>query len=464
MSSTSIVTVNASVVTAAAPNNLQQRGAFISQGGTTTAAGTLTLLSDVSTLSTILGMSKAIASLTWLSAVVTVTTATAHGFTSGDVIPVTIAGAVPSGYNGSFTATVTGTTTLTYPLANNPGTETTPGTITLGSVSELVQMNTTYFAGNGVPGVYVLELGEGTATEGVAALTSFINDTLGTTDQMYAYLVPREWDANAAFLSFLPNYTSTSAMTYFYVTTTVANEAVYSGPAFKCVYAQVESPNKVATEFSAASPFGNALKQSPSSTNRVVPLCYSPSYGTTAYPLRGNQSVFSGLSTNKVGWIGTGQEGGITSNILFQGYMSDGNDWNFWYSTDWIQVQGKLALANEVINGSASSVNPLYYNQQGINRLQKRVVQVASNGVAYGLGNGQVIQTKLSTTDFLANYNAGLYADQIVVNAEPFTTYTSENPNDYGLGVYGGITVLWVTQLGFKQIILNIQATNIISA
>lgn len=120
------------------------------------------------------------------------------------------------------------------------------------------------------------------------------------------------------------------------------------------------------------------------------------------------------------------------------------------------------AIANEVINGSASSLNPLYYNQNGIDRLQNRVRQVATQGVAAGLGNGQVISTKLPIQQFLANYNAGLYNGQIVINAEPFLTYVGENPNDYGAGKYSGLSCIWIPQLPFLNIFFNLQATTLV--
>lgn len=460
---TAIVTVNASVVQAPAPSTLQQTGGLVSQGATTLTPGTAQLVATQDALVALLIAAKAITTLTWSGSVVTVTTTSPHGWTNGDVIPIVIAGASPSGYNGAFTGTVTGASTLTYPLVSNPGSETVPGTVTLGNVGELTAMGTTYFAGNGVPSVYVVELGEGTATEGVAAITTFIAAVKGTSAQIYAYLVPREWDNNAAFLTLCGNSTATDKELYFYTTTTVSNRAVYSTPGYKCVFAEVEAPGIPSTEFSLASAFGTALKANPSSTNKLAPLTYAPSFGTTAYPIRSNQAIFDELAAAKVGWIGTGQQGGVSGNILFQGFMSDGNVWNFWYSVDWAQINMAQAIANEVINGSASSINPLYYNQPGIDRLQNRVIKTANQGVSSGLGNGQVVATKLPIAQFLANYNAGLYAGQIVVNAEPFRAYSQENPNDYGIGKYAGLSCVWVPQLPFVNIFFNLQATTLIS-
>ncbi len=73
----------------------------------------------------------AITSLTWAAGVVSVVTAAAHPYVAGDVV--TIAGAVPAGYNGDVTIlTAADTTHFTYALATNPGAETTPGVILAG--------------------------------------------------------------------------------------------------------------------------------------------------------------------------------------------------------------------------------------------------------------------------------------------------------------------------------------------
>lgn len=456
-----IVKIQASFIQAPTPNLLQQTGAFVTQGGTNTAVDTLTMVSTLADLEDLLAASLAITSLAWSGSVVTVTTTTPHGWTNADAIPIVIAGAAPVGYNGSFTGTVTGANTVTYPLVANPGMETTPGTITLGAVSELLAMGTTYFAGNGVPAVNVLELGEGTVTEGVGVLSTFISAVDGTPQQQYAYLVPREWDDNSAFLALANTFTAVNKKLYFYVTTILANRAVYA--ALKCIYAHVDAPGAPSTEFSLASDFGTALKPNPSSTNKVPPLGYAPSFGTTAYPARGNQTVFNELVADNVNWIGTGQQGGVSGNIIFPGLMSDGNQWNIWYSIDWAQINFSLALANEVINGSATSLNPLYYNQNGIDRLQNRCLRTAAQGISYGLGNGQVVATKLPVQEFLNNYNAGLYDGQIVINAEPFLIYTAENPSDYGIGRYAGLACIWIPQAFFSNIVFNIQATTLIS-
>jgi hypothetical protein len=74
---------------------------------------------------------ETITGITWANGIATVTTSAAHGYVAGD--DVTLSGQVPSGYSGTQTIlTVPTTTTFTYVLAVNPGTETTPGTIAAG--------------------------------------------------------------------------------------------------------------------------------------------------------------------------------------------------------------------------------------------------------------------------------------------------------------------------------------------
>jgi hypothetical protein len=459
-----IVQLNVAVALAPTPLQLQNTGAFISQGGTTNAPNSLTLVPSLAALQGMLSPAKAITSLAWAGSVVTVTTTAPHGYTSGDVIPIVIAGAVPTGYNGAFTGTVTGASTLTYPLASNPGTETTPGTISLGADTELLAMGTTYFAGLQQQAPYVLELGEGTATEGVTALTAWL---IANPKRVYVLLVPREWDGNAGFEALVGNYSAPNSLLYFY--TTMVTGDVETGPPIttpytgkKSVFGEVEAPGIPATEFSLASYLASVLGLSPNSTNRASPLNYPPAYGVTPYPIAGNQAELDTLIAANVNFINTGFVGGISSTIQWRGMLQDGSQQIFWYSADWFQLNVAQALSNEVINGNVPGGNPLYYTQGGINRLQNRAATVARQWVAAGLGNGQVVMTQLPAAQFNSNYNAGLYAGQVPINAEPFGVYTSENPNDYGNGVYNGLSAIATPITGFLTIGFNLLVTDLL--
>jgi hypothetical protein len=460
--SNKIVQVNVSITQAPAPSRLQETGAMLTQGGTNTAPGTLTLLTSAADLEAILESPVPLVSLAWSGGTVTADlTVPQDGWTVGDVVPITIAGAAPIGYNGSYQGTVVDSTHVTYPLAGNPGMETTPGTIQLGAAKELQQMVTTFYAQPSAvnQSVYVLELGEGEPAAGVAALTDFI---LHNPQVIYSYLVPREWDNVSDFVDILADYDAPNALTYFFVTTTVANRAIYAG--HKCVLAAVESPTVTPNEFSLAAEWAVTLNYNPSSTNQVPPLSFAFVYGVSPYPLRGNQTIFTELNTANVGWVGTGAEGGISTSIVFYGQMQDGNPFNFWYSADWAELNIDLALANEIILGSNNPAAPLYYNQPGINRLQNRGLQTLGQAVTNGLAIGKVKGYSLPAEQFRLNYLAGQYEGQIALNAEPFLIYSNENPSDYSIGRYAGFSCVYTPSRGFKQVLFDLNVTNIIAA
>lgn len=71
----------------------------------------------------------AVASITWSGGTATLTTASPHGFALG-ARGVTVSGATPSGYNGSFACTVTSTTQLTYSVSDPGGSASVPGQVT----------------------------------------------------------------------------------------------------------------------------------------------------------------------------------------------------------------------------------------------------------------------------------------------------------------------------------------------
>lgn len=141
-----IVNINVSVTNPPKPSQLLKSGAMISMGGTTLNAGEYQLLTSETDLADILAPAKSISTLAWATGVVTVTLAAAHGWTNGSQVPVIISGATPAGYNGAFTATVTGTNTFTYPLTTNPSTATVMGTVKTVVQTEISQMNTSFWA------------------------------------------------------------------------------------------------------------------------------------------------------------------------------------------------------------------------------------------------------------------------------------------------------------------------------
>lgn len=428
-----IVTVNVTQTIAPAPSQLQRTGAFISQGATTLAQGETYLLTQFSDLADILSPGVAISSLNFNVDVVEVVTTVAHGIPVGQVVPIVISGAAPAGYNGSYQGTSTGANTLTYPLALNPGAATVEGTLTLGAVNELTAMATTFFAQGNVNSIYVLELGAGDAAEGVSALTAYIADP---NIRMYAYLLPKSWGDEATAITMADNNSSTTAMVYFWVTTDLTNYANWSG--IKSVVMMLQDASAPSTEFSCAAPLYNALRYNPSNTNKVAPFAFQYLVGVTAFT--GNQTTQQLLKTANCNYVGTGAEGGISNKLILWGVTADGRDYTYWYSVDWVQININLSLSNAIINGSNNPINPLYYNQAGINTLQKVAQGTVNSGIAFGL--------------ILA---------PATVAAVPFITYVTDNPSDYPIGKYAGLSLTYTPARGFTQIVFNINVTDFVT-
>ena len=426
-----IVNVSVSQQVAPAPTTLQSTGAFVSQGATTLAAGTIQLITQPSDLTGILRGATQITSMAWSTGVVTVTTTTPHGIPSTDVIQAIITGVTPTAYNGTYAITSTGTNTFTYALATNPGVVTTQGAMTYEDVQELVAMTTTFFAQSATQSVYILELGVGTTAQGVTALQAYITNP---TVRFYSYLLPKTWDTESTAWSMVGQYTGTTAQVYFYVTTTLASYTNWA--TYKSVLATVQSPSAPMTEFSAAAIFHQTLSYNPSASNLASPLAFSYVYGVTAYVLTNTQQTQ--LKAAGVNWIGTGAEGGISNKIIFWGTMMDLNPFNYWYSVDWLSINVEISLANAIINGSNNPTNPLYYNQAGINTLQKVAQATTNNGIAFGL-----ILSPAS------------------VQATSFTTYVAQHPSDYATGTYNGLSLTFVPLRGFTSITIYLTASNI---
>ena len=431
-----IVNVVVTQQVASAPNTLQQTGAFVSQGGTTLAAGSTQLLTQLSDLTSILRTSNAIASASWATGTVTLTTTTAHNIPTGDTIQgviagITVSGSLVNGYNGTFAVTSTGANTLTYAVASNPGTAvTTSAFFTVEDVSELVAMTTTFFSQGSTVPVYVLELGIDTVANGVTALEAYIaNPTI----KFYSYLLPKAWDVTAA-QTMAKQYTGTTASVYFYVSSTLATYSGWAG--IKSALVTLPSPSAPSTEFSAAAIFWASLAYNPSTSNLAHPFEYTYVYAVTPYVLTNTQQTT--LLAAGVNWIGTGAQGGISNTLIIGGTYMDLNPFNYWYCVDWLAINVSQALAAAIINGSNLPTNPLYYNQAGINTLQKVAQATVNNGISFGL-----------------------ILSPATVQAVPFTTYVAQHPGDYATGTYNGLSLTFVPLRGFNSITIYLTASNI---
>lgn len=376
---------------------------------------------------------------------------------NGQKFITTIAGASPADYNGTVTGTVTSATTFTYVLASSLSSPATgSATYTPQGQGELQAMVNTYFGQGRNQPVYVLELGTGSVATAVATLDAFIT---ASPQFFYAYLVPRSWDADSDFTDLAAEFEAPNAKTYFYVTTTAATYTTYTDLQ-KCIEWTLEAPVLPLTEFTNASLFYRLLNYKPSSTNRVAPFEYGFVFGVTPYPQTGNASLLTSVKAAGGSYIAQGSEGGISNLIIIGGNYADGNPINYWYSIDWVQINIDLNVSNAIINGSNNPVNPLYYNQDGINRLQGVAANTMGSGITFGLVLDPVTQAQLNTADLTTALDQGIYDNQTLVNAVPFVDYTAANPGDYKIGQYNGFSILYEPLRGFDQVLFNVTVAN----
>jgi hypothetical protein len=430
-----IVIINVSQTQAPAPSTLQQTGAIVSVGATNGAASTLTLVPSLTSSTALIDGSEPTTSLVFSTNLVTVTLGQPHGIPTGDTVAITVSGVTPAGFNGPFTGTATGANTLTYPLAASPGTATVQGIVTLGDVPELVAMLTTFFAQGTNVSVNILELGALDTIDAITALNAWI---VANPLTVYSFLVPAEFAAQASFVTLVKNYAATTSLTYFFITASSTNYTSFA--AQKSCFVMVPAPTIPVTEFTTAGPFFVTLAYAPSLISQVTPTAFSILYGVTAYPLKGNAALIQAFKAAGANFVDTGSEGGVSNTLIKWGTTMDLHDFTYWYSVDWMQINQHLALANEIINGSNNPLAPLYYNQNGINRLQARAQQVAASAVSYGLAQSPIL-----------------------VGAVSFAAYNAANPNDYSTGTYNGLSLTYTPNRGFIAITMNINVTNFLA-
>lgn len=525
-----IVTVNVTQTVGSIPATLQQSGALVSTGATNLAAGSIKLLTQVSDLATVLAGSAAIAAptgITWSANVATVNTVSPHGLTIGQQYYLTIAGAGVSVYNGNWLCTITTTTAFTFELiaATSPGTS-SGGVFTQEDVGELQAMVNTFFAQGSSLSCYVLELGAAPVATSVTNLQNYIsqnpnsNYTAGAVGYFYAYVVPREWDANPAFLAFLANYESTTSQTYFFITTTLATYQNYSN-LMKCAFTMIESP-------SYGTYNANALTAiSYSSTTGYVTATTTTSHGVAV----GNWFTINGCTPT--GYNGTYQAlPGTTGNTLIYAVSANpGTDTILGTlqaslyanagipSTEFSVVSAFWRLLNYTPSaatqvtpfafGYCYGVTPFPTRGQGslLSTLKASYTNVIGTGAEGGISNTIILWgttedghdmtywysvdwVQITSNEILSavvingsnNPANPLYYDQAGINtlvaselsvmksavsfglalgtvsvtATPFVTYVSQNPTDYTAGIYRGISVSYTPQRGFTQIVINV--------
>jgi hypothetical protein len=123
---------------------------------------------------------KTISSITHVDAVATLTTALAHGLTTGDYVSIT--GTTPSEYSGVFKIIVTSTTTFTYSMATTPGTNATVVGTYLNQATTPINalMNYTTTSGYKLFAAAGTDIWETTSNPAVKVFSSITSDKLQT--------------------------------------------------------------------------------------------------------------------------------------------------------------------------------------------------------------------------------------------------------------------------------------------
>ena len=191
----------------------------------------------------------------------------------------------------------------------------------------------------------------------------------------------------------------------------------------------------------------------------------------TPYPAAHNAALLAALDAANINIIGTGAEGGLPNQALItEGNTLDGNDFSYWYAADNIQITAQQRGALDVMNGANNSVNPLYYDQNGVNRLQDGQVQNVRSCISSGVLTGGYTRTTLSQADFLNALENGDFDGLNVVNAVPLVIpgsgdgYLQLNPGDFDKGDYNGITIAAIPMRSFKHIVFNVLLTDLVTA
>lgn len=434
--STQIVTINVSQTISATPSGLQQMSALVSAGMTNLSPGEPALITESSELSDILGLTPVSFSVRANGDSYLAMLGISDGMTSfavGDSVELTTTGFTPDELNGTWTAQLASENIILWDISATSTDVDVIGTFSIkNNVTSLETAADAFFAQGTSVGAYVLELGSGLSVEEqVAALKKYINEPL---KRFYAYYVPQSWDGNEDFISLAKLHTSNESMLYFFVVTDTPADTNTVSPytGIKSVIATAD-PSYPDTNAAVAAMW-NFVSAAPSEVNKVPPMAFRFLQSVNAHT--GKNSILKWMQNQNINYVDTGAEGGISNTILVKGVTSDGNDMTYWYSVDWVQINANQALANAVINGSNNAINPLYYNQDGIDRLQLVAQGVFNNGGSYGLVNGSP-----------------------VVSAVTFKTYTANNPNDYAKGRYAGLSATYTPMRGFTEIVFNINVT-----
>jgi hypothetical protein len=497
-----IVNLTAVVTTAPVPSQLQQSGAIVSVGGSTLTPGTYQYCGNISAINAISATSYAITSLAWASSEVTATVASGELGSIGSTFTTTVSGAVPTGYNGTYIATVASATTFTYAVASNPGTETTPGFYTIPGTSPISTPATSFFAQGTSVGVYVLELGYIAGIDAsITALNAWIEANPGV---FYGYLVPAAWDYSKDEVGSIVinnggnGYTSAPTVGFSGGGggTGAAGTAIIQNGAVVAV--TITNPGSGYTSaptitFTGGAGVGATATANLASALNIVASQYSSPTGKTYFFVTTSVSNLTNYATQKSVYATVPAPTATTSefdsgSMFYQWLVNNPSASNplgpmsYRYLTGvtpWV-ISGNQASINSVLTNYGNLIYPCSEGGiskagiwkgttmdgsqaawwYGIDWFQIQVKQALAAAVINGSNqnppliydqNG--INSLLAVAQGVANSAVKFQcALSITITATSFATYTTDNPDDYAAGLYNGFSAVAVGQNGFLTV------------
>ncbi|HGJ5860451.1 MAG TPA: hypothetical protein ACHBX6_12335 [Arsenophonus nasoniae] len=455
-----IVDINVSQTISATPSNLQQKAAFLSYGYTSAQIGIPYLITnikdynDITQIQIVSYTAETNSANTETTLYISYPEDVKLPYEKGENIQLIISGCYPEKpWNGAQSGEISEklSNTIVCKWLGSWDSETSPSILGKFTFTgdyaeginpyELTEDVRIFFSQGANIGAYILELGpisttvEELAQEQLKRLIAYVQEP---EERIYSYQLTEAISALDETRAFAKQYEAPDAMQYFFVKVKDTNpyKTIKSAPAM--TFKRKLTPDTLKDPCPSGAFLWNYVSPSPSEVNKVPPMSFRYLRGVDA--LKEKDSILQKYDSDFINYVGTGAEGGISNTILLKGVFSDGNDATYWYSVDWVQINVKQALANAIINGSNNPINPLYYNQDGIDRLQIVAQNVMNSGISYGLINPDI-------------------TGGVTVNAIPFKEYITNNPTDYAIGRYAGLSVEYAPNRGFTKIIFNINVT-----
>lgn len=273
-----------------------------------------------------------------------------------------------------------------------------------------------------------------TGATGVATLDAYIT---ANRSKVYSIYVDSSFYLLTQFAALATKYSGDSDMVYFtfettdYTTSGTGTKWVDNDlKGLKSVWGVDPNPSKPA-EYPGIAQFAKRAAYAVSDTTRMTSMRGKLITGITAYDV--TKTINTNLTADNVNWCDTTYSGGFAGTMCWPGVFGDGRNYSYWYAIDWAQLNLRTQINNALINSANDPTNPIYYNQNGIDRLQGVIQSVLTQGVNFGLFN----ETQVTAVAF-ENVSA----------------------SDYASGIYSGFAITIRVQGEFKKLTIGVNFTD----